>query len=83
MPREESHHQDRRRATSGSDESHAQRLYAAIRKVIPSNMGFAVFVFRQTKDGRVENASEVSYIASANREDMVGTIRTWLSKVTA
>lgn len=82
MARDETHHQERRRATSGSDESHAQRLYAAIRKVVPSNLGFAVFIFRQTSDGRVANASEVSYIASANREAMVSTIRTWLTKVT-
>lgn len=80
MPREELH-QVKLGTTAGPQEKQARRLAEALRHALPARLGFTLFIFDQASDGAVEDPSHVSYISSANREDMVDTIRVWLAKV--
>lgn len=81
MPRNEVH-QVKLGTSATAHEGQARRIADALRHALPSHFGFTLFIFDQRKeDGPVENQAHVSYISTANREDMVGTIRTWLAKV--
>lgn len=54
----------------------AMRMYAELMKsVMPEGYGFTLLVFENREDG-----AQVSYISSAERESMKGTMQTMLDK---
>lgn len=52
-----------------------RELAGVLKAKLPASMGFTVFVFDYDKGGTL------SYLSTADREDMIGMIRRWLGQV--
>lgn len=65
-------------ADAAEHERFARGLATALRTALPPKLGFTLFLFDEGESG---NVAHVSYISTANREEMVAVIRGWLGKV--
>lgn len=62
-------------------EGQARQIADALRRALPENLGFTLFIFDQGKNVTEGDPTFFTYISTASREDMVSTLRAWLAKV--
>jgi hypothetical protein len=60
-------------------EEHARDIAEALRRALPKGVGFTLFIFDQDK-AEERKPGHFTYISTADRADMVATLRDFLGK---